>query len=164
MTFFTIINNNHIKMNHSTMNHKGTIYLRDTVWYQSEGVIKMGCVKDLTNINHIDDEVICGEYILVIEIPSERVKIFNNLLKTHFKKYYIYKDYGNDFYNRCINDLIEPFLKSLKTEYKVLSKEEIDIFERYQKFKNLKNLDHLKKIINNVDIPLFIKKLKEYKK
>jgi len=92
---------------------KGTIYLRDNAWYKIENVIKMGIAsfaKDRSN-TYITGEVERGEYICVIEVPLDKMIFIDKYLKNYFKLYHIYKGGGTEFYNRCIINLIEPYLK-----------------------------------------------------
>jgi superfamily II DNA or RNA helicase len=120
---------------------KGTIYLRDNAWYKMENVIKLGIssfAKDRSN-TYITGEVERGEYISVIEISLDKMKLLDKYLKSYFKLYNIYKGGGTEFYNRCIIDLIEPYLKKINIEYKVLTKEEILVINRCERFRNIPN-------------------------
>jgi len=119
----------------------GVIYLRDNKWYKNENVIKMGITssaKDRSN-NYITGEVERGEYILVIEIPIEKLIQADKWLKDYFKKYHIDKGGGTEFYDRLIIDLVEPFIKSLEIEYKILSKYEIELLTRRDRIRQLIN-------------------------
>ena len=123
---------------------KGTIYLRDNAWYKMENVIKLGIssfAKDRSN-TYITSEVVRGEYISVIEIPLDKMKLLDKYLKSYFKLYNIYKGGGTEFYNRCIIDLIEPYLKKINIEYKVLTKEEILLMNRCERFRNISLFNH----------------------
>jgi superfamily II DNA or RNA helicase len=116
---------------------KGTIYLRDNAWYKMENVIKMGIAtfaKDRSN-TYITGEVERGEYVCVIEIPLDKMKIMDKCLKNYFKSFHIYKGGGTEFYNRCIVDLIEPYLKQLNISYKVLNQEEIHVMNRCERIR-----------------------------
>jgi len=140
---------------------KGTIYIRDNIWYKTENVIKMGIsafAKDRNN-TYITGEVERGEYLLVIEIPLEKMKTLDKFLKSYFKPYHIYKGGGTEFYNRCIIDLIEPYLKTLNIEYNVLTKEEINLMDRCERLRNLSNVNNVKKIFNQLKIKNLIQKL-----
>ena len=146
------------KMNQS----KGTIYLRDNAWYKTENVIKMGIAsfaKDRSN-TYITGEVERGEYICVIEIPLDKMRIMDKILKSHFESYHIYKGGGTEFYNRRIIDLIEPYLKEFNMEHKVLTKEEINLMNRCERIRTIPNIDKVKNIINQLKIKGFIQKLK----
>lgn len=130
---------------------KGTIYLRDNAWYKMENLIKMGITsfaKDRSN-TYITGEVERGEYICVVEIPLYKMHIIDKMLKSYFKPYHIYKGGGTEFYDRVIiDDFIELYLKQLNIEYKVLTKEEINLINRCERLRNLPNIDKIKNIIN----------------
>jgi predicted helicase len=118
---------------------KGTIYIRDNEWFTMRNVFKMGVSSDAKSRSstYITSEPIGGEYVLIILIPLELMKIVDDDLKHHFKHYNIYHKNkktpsGTEFYDRCIIYLIEPYLKQLNIPYKVLTKEEIELIERYE--------------------------------
>ncbi len=141
---------------------KGSVYLRDNPWYKMEDVIKLGIAsfaKDRSN-TYITGEVERGEYISVIEIPLDKMKILDKYLKSYFKLYHIYKGGGTEFYNRCIIDLIEPYLKKINIEYKVLTKEEINLMNRCERVRNIPNVNKVKNILNELKIKNIIKKYK----
>ena len=141
---------------------KGNIYLRDNVWYQQENVIKMGIasfVKDRDN-TYITGEVERGEYIYVIEIPLDKMKSIDKCLKNYFKSYNVYKGGGTEFYNRCIIDLIEPYLRKINIVYKVLTTEEINFLNRCERLRNIPNVDKIKSIFNQLNIKNIIRQFK----
>ena len=141
---------------------KGNIYLRDNSWYKRENVIKMGIasfVKDRNN-TYITGEVERGEYICVIEIPLDKMKFIDKSLKNYFKSYHIYKGGGTEFYNRHIIDLIEPYLKKINIVYKVLNKEEINLMNRCDRLRNIKNVDKVKNLFNQLKLKDIIQKYK----
>jgi predicted helicase len=145
--------------------NKGTIYFRDNAWFKLENVIKMGIAsfaKDRSN-TYITGEVERGEYTSVIEIPLEKMKALDKCLKMYFKPYNIYKGGGTEFYNRCIVDLIEPYLKELKVDYKVLTKEEINTMNRCERIRNIRNVDKIKKIFNELKLKEIIQRYKNKK-
>jgi hypothetical protein len=141
---------------------KGTIYIRDNAWYRMENVIKMGIssfAKDRSN-TYITGEVERGEYLCVIEIPLDKMKIIDKCLKNYFKSYHIYKGGGTEFYNRCIIDLIEPYLKQINLEYKVLNKEEINLMNRCERIRNIRNVYKVKNIFNQLNVQNITQKYK----
>ena len=141
---------------------KGSVYLRDNPWYKMEDVIKLGIAsfaKDRSN-TYITGEVERGEYISVIEIPLDKMKILDKYLKLYFKLYHIYKGGGTEFYNRCIIDLIEPYLKKINIDYKVLTKEEINLMNRCERVRNIPNVNKVKNIFNELKIKNIIEKYK----
>ena len=144
---------------------KGTIYLRDNAWYKMENVIKMGISSTVKNRNntYITGEIERGEYILIVEIPLEKMKILDKCLKTYFKSYHVYKGGGTEFYNRCIIDLIEPYLQQINMEYKILTKEEINITNRGERVSNIPNINKVKQIFNQLNVQNVIQKYKTKK-
>jgi predicted helicase len=147
---------------------KGTIYLRDNVWYKMENVIKMGIAtfaKDRSN-TYITGEVERGEYICVIEITLDKMKFIDKCLKHYFKSFHIYKGGGTEFYDRCIIDLIEPYFKNINIPYKILTKEEINLMNRCERVRNIPNVDKVKKAFNQLKIKNIIQnyKIKRSKK
>jgi len=144
---------------------KGTIYLRDNAWYKMENVIKMGISSTVKNRNttYITGEIERGEYIWIVEIPLEKMKILDKCLKTYFKSYHVYKGGGTEFYNRCIIDLIEPYLQQINMEYKILTKEEINITNRSERVSNIPNINKVKQIFNQLNVQNVIQKYKTKK-
>jgi len=145
---------------------KGNVYLRDNAWYRTENVIKMGIAsfaKDRSN-TYITGEVERGEYICVIEIPLDKMKTIDKLLKTYFGSHNIYKGGGTEFYDRSIIYLIEPYLKNLNIEYKVLTKEEIILMNRCERIRNLRNAIKVKHIFNKINVQNIIQKYKNKKR
>lgn len=147
---------------------KGTIYLRDNAWYKMANVIKMGIAtfaKDRSN-TYITGEVERGEYICVIEITLDKMKFIDKCLKNYFKLFHIYKGGGTEFYDRCIIDLIEPYFKNINIQYKILTKEEINLMNRCERVRNIPNIDKVKKVFNQLKIKNIIQnyKIKRSKK
>jgi hypothetical protein len=99
-------------MNPST----GNAYIRDNEWFRSRNIVKFGVTsyaKDRTS-TYITGEPLAGEYIYVIEIPLDKMKIIDKCLKLYFKPYNVYHiGSGTEFYDRCIIDLIEPYFTHL---------------------------------------------------
>ena len=144
---------------------KGTIYLRDNAWYKMENVIKMGISSTVKSRNtaYITGEIERGEYILIVEIPLDKMRILDKCLKTYFKSYHVYKGGGTEFYNRCIIDLIEPYLQQINMEYKILTKEEINITNRSERVSNIPNINKVKQIFNQLNVQNVIQKYKTKK-
>jgi len=144
---------------------KGTIYLRDNAWYKMENVVKMGISSTVKNRNttYITGEIERGEYILIVEIPLEKMKILDKCLKMYFKQYHVYKGGGTEFYNRCIIDLIEPYLQQINMEYKILTKEEINVTNRSDRVSNIPNITKVKQVFNHLNVQKVIQKYKTKK-
>jgi superfamily II DNA or RNA helicase len=142
-----------------------TIYLRDNAWFRAEGVIKLGIAsspKDRENGGYVTGEVIRGEYIMILEIPRDRMRLIENLLHHEFKDFHDYRGGGTEFYKRCIIDRIEPLLDSLGIEYKRLTKAEIETLHRCEHIPK-KVKEKVKAIIKSTDFPAFIQRLKQAK-
>jgi predicted helicase len=121
----------------------GNIYIRDNPWYRSENVVKLGIAtnaKDRTG-PYITGEVIRGEYLIVVEIPLDKLTEVDKKLKIHFKKYNIYKGGGTEFYDRCILNLLVQYLKTLNIEYNVLSPTQIENMKRVLRNQQFENID-----------------------
>jgi len=144
------------------IHQKGFVYIRDNAWYKMENVYKMGIAsyaKDREG-TYITGEVERGEYICVIEIQLCQMKILDKCLKTYFKPYHIYRGGGTEFYDRRIVDLIEGYLQKTNVEYKVLSKEEIELMNRCERVRNIPNVNNVKKIFNRLNLQNIIQKIK----
>jgi superfamily II DNA or RNA helicase len=141
---------------------KGFIYLRDNNWWQKENVVKMGITtfaKDRNN-TYITSEIERGEYICLIEISLDKMKILDKVLKTYFKVHNIYKGGGTEFYDRCIIDLLVPYLNDTNITFKVLTKDEMNSINRCDRIKNLPNIEIVKKLLNTINIKNIIKQYK----
>jgi predicted helicase len=142
---------------------KGSIYLRDNEWFANRNVIKMGIAsyaKD-RNSTYITSEPLAGEYLVVIEIPLDKMRVIDKYLKLYFKSYNVYHTgSGTEFYNRCIVSLIEPYLKKLNVEYKVLTKEEIELMNRCERLMNIPNIDIIKSAFNKINLRDIIQQFK----
>jgi len=142
---------------------KGAIYFRDNEWYKTENVVKMGVSSSLIDRSntYITGEIIRGEYIYVIEIPLDKINIIDKMTKNYFKQYNIYKGGGTEFYNICIIELIEPYLKQTKLDYRVLTTDEINLLNRTIKIRNIPNLNKVKQFINQISIKTISEKYRE---
>jgi len=141
---------------------KGFIYLRDNNWWLRENVIKMGITtfaKDRNN-TYITSEIERGEYICLIEISLDKMKILDKYLKSYFKSYNIYKGGGTEFYDRCVIKLIEPYLKTMNICFKVLTLDEINSINRCERIRNIPNIENIKKIFNKIKINNIIQQYK----
>jgi hypothetical protein len=133
----------------------GTIYIRDNQWFSQLGLYKVGkatSAKDRGS-TYLTSEPIPGKYVMVVEV-GDKMDIVDKLMKKYFKAYQKYFGGGTEYYDRCIEQLLEPFIKSLNIEYHVLSKPEIDTMERTERFNERKeqfkeNEKHLVKLIHN---------------
>lgn len=114
----------------SVLDSKGSIYIRDNEWWKKENVYKMGkadFAKDRES-PYITGEPIRGEYVLILEMPYNKIKmrLIDNLLKQHFQYLNVNKGGGTEFYERCIKDEIIPFLDKMKIEYVIKDVDDIN--------------------------------------
>lgn len=145
---------------------KGIIYIRDNEWFKRENVIKIGvtsCAKNRSK-TYITGEVERGEYIYGVEIPLNKMKILDKLLKKYFSKYNVYRGGGIEFYKRDIDYkiLIEDYLKLTNIQYRVLDKEEIELFNITERLKEIPNIHKLKILFNKLCIKKNKKLIKPY--
>jgi len=150
------------------MNHlNGTIYIRDNELCRLKNIYKLGMASFAKNRDdtYITYEHEKGEFIFIVEIPINIMKLVDKYLKTYFKSYNNYILYGGtEYYSRSIIDLIIPALDEYKKtcyehfEYKILTKEEILLINRLEQIQNIKNIQNIKKIFNQ----LTIEKLRKY--
>jgi len=127
---------------------KGTVYIRDNEWFKLENVFKLGIAsyaKDRSS-TYITSEVKRGEYVCVIEVPLNKMKILDTCLKNYFKQFHIYHDGATELYDRCIINLIVPYLQNLNIEIRVLSIEEINTMNRCERLVNNLNIIRIKKL------------------
>lgn len=137
---------------------KGSIYLRDSECCQIHNAIKLGITKSIKDraSTYITGEIKRGQYIKVIEIPLSKMRILDKLLKSYFSQYNVYIDGGTEFYSRTIIDMIEPYLQKLNIDYKVLTSEEINLLDRLERMRHLKNMTRIKKIFNSLNLAKII--------
>ena len=138
---------------------KGTIYIRDNELCRLKNIYKLGIASFAKNrddsYNTYEHER--GEFILIIEIPLDKMKIIDNLLKKYLQKERNYIGGGTEYYNRCIIDLIEPYLQQTYIEYKVLTKEEINSMNRRERLTPF--IKKIKIILENLRIKRTNKKI-----
>ena len=69
----------------------GYIYVRDNKWYESENVFKIGISSSIKDREcaYITTEIKRGEFILVIKILLNHMKMVDNMFKCNFKEYNI---------------------------------------------------------------------------
>lgn len=136
--------------NYGNYGKYGYVYLRDNLWFQSEGVLKMGITKCIKNrsTTYITSEIIRGQYLEVFEVPINALRMIDRLLKNYFKSLHVSTTGGGtEFYKREIIGLVEEFLKQTTYYFRKLNEEEISKIERevYQK-------PYAKKIVRFIEI------------
>jgi len=134
----------------TTQQEYGFVYLRDNKWFQIEKVIKLGISAILKDrgCGYITGEPIPGTFIKGFKIPLQDMHKLDRLMKNYFKPYHKYVlGGGTEFYDRCIIDTVEHYLKLLRVNYTLLSEEEINKMERVERLKKLKESITLKKAL-----------------
>lgn len=124
---------------------KSFVYVRENKWYKNEKVVKVGVtsfLKDREN-TYITGEYEKGNYILVIEVPTNKINLIDRLTKSYFKKYNIYNGGGTEFYKNNIVEKIHEYLLKINIDCKVLTEDEIEKLDRKERLNFLVN--HLKK-------------------
>lgn len=147
------------------MNAVGIIYIRINELCSSKNICKLGIASFGKNRDdtYVTYEHKRGHYILVIEIPLDRMKAIDRYLKKSLLKYNNYIDSGTEYYDTCIFDLIEPWLQSTNIQYNVLSKDEIDKMDRCERVRTLPNAKKLAIILDNLVPEKIIAKYKKKK-
>ena len=124
----------------------GYVYFRTNKWYIQESVVKMGITECCYNRNstYKTGEVEPGEYICIIRVPLEKLKIIDLCLKRYFKKFNIYKGGGTEFYSDIIESVKDYLLNNNIIKYNdILSSDEIvnlNIKNRINDLLNFKNM------------------------
>jgi predicted helicase len=145
---------------------KGLIYVRDNELCRLKNIYKQGITSSGKNRDdtYTTYEHARGTFILVIEIPLDKMKKIDKMLKNYLHQYNYYIDSGTEYYDRCIIDLIEPYLQKLNIEYKVLTQEERNSMDRCDRIRNIPNVDKVKYIFNQLNINNIIQKMKDKKR
>ena len=145
---------------------KGIIYIRDNELCRLKNICKQGITSFGKNRDdtYTTYEHARGTFILVIEIPLDKMKNIDKMLKNYLHQYNNYIDSGTEYYDRCIIDLIEPYLQKLNIEYKVLTQEEINSMDRCDRIRNIPNVDKVKNIFNQLKTNNIIQKMKDKKR
>ena len=140
----------------------GIIYIRNNELCVLKQIIKIGITGNGKNRGdaYTTYEHVRGTFIMVIEIPLNKMKLLDKSLKNYFKEYNDYKGGGTEYYKVCVIDKIVPYLESMNIKFKVLSTDEIDTLERKYRLNGIKRRTNISEIIDNLDINRFIQKLK----
>lgn len=143
----------------------GIIYIRINELCMLKNMCKLGIASFGKNRDdtYVTYEHKRGYYILVIEIPLDRMKIIDTCLKNLLIEYNNYIDGGTEYYDTCIFDLIEPWLQLMNIQYNVLSKDEINNMERCERIRTLPNATKLALVLDNLVPEKIIAKYKRAK-
>jgi len=131
----------------------GSIYIRFHPSYEIHNAYKMGKAINIVerDTQYATGEIERGYFVVVFEVPIEKMGIIERLLQNEFRKFNIKYDAGTEFYDKKIITLIEPYLNTLGIKYKKLSKQEID---------NLVRRNRVRKTLKKINIQSLIDILK----
>lgn len=110
---------------------EGYIYIRTHSSYDIFNAYKLGKTENLKerDSTYITGEIERGKFIKVLKFENKNIidKV-EKLLISYFKSQnlYIYVNGGVEFFNKKINDIIEPFLIDNNYTFHILSQEEIN--------------------------------------
>jgi hypothetical protein len=131
----------------------GYIYVRNHESYDIDDACKIGKTNNIPerDSQYATGEIKRGYFETVFEVPIEKVGIIERLLQNKFHELNIKYDAGTEFYNKQIITLIEPYLNSLRVQYKKLTKQEIS---------NLVRCNRVRKTMKKINIQSLIHMLK----
>ena len=144
----------------------GYVYIRTNELCGSKNVVKLGITATSPQIREYGYNTYehkKGYYIAIYEISIANIKFIDNLLKYEFKGYNDYIDAGTEYYNPIIIDKIEPYLKSIQIDYKIINIEEMEALQREDQFQQIKESLQKKGILQKWNEQLF-KKLDQIQK
>ena len=132
----------------------GYIYIRNHPSYDIYDACKLGKTNNIPerDTQYATREYRRGYFENLFEVPIEKMDIIERLLQNEFSELNIKYDGGTKFYNKKINNLIEPYLIKLKIKYRKLSKQEINDLLRINRVKNMMkkvNIQSLIKILKS---------------
>lgn len=134
----------------------GYIYLRNHLSYHYYNAYKLGKTYNIPSrdIQYATNEIDRGYFKSVYELPINKMDLIERLLQYHFQHLNIKHNGGIEFYHKSIIEMIEPYLVTLKINYKKLSKDDIS---------NLLRPIRVKQTLQKINIKLLIKYLKQNK-
>lgn len=93
----------------------GYIYIRNHESYEKNNACKLGKTINIPerDSNYATGEIKRGHFEYVYEVPQSKMSIIERLLQCEFSHYNIKHDAGQEFYDKQIMELIEPFFKKL---------------------------------------------------
>ena len=82
----------------------GFVYIRDNELCKLKNIYKLGIASFAKNRDdsYITYEHKRGEFICIIEIPLDKLKLIDKMLKNYFTQYNDYIDGGTEYYKTCI--------------------------------------------------------------
>ena len=133
---------------------KGYIYLRENEYWNSYNIYKLGKTQCIPNreSTYKTSEIKLGKFIIVIEIPYEKMDLIEKLLQRYFSNYNIRFNGGIEFFNKEIINHIITYLEKTNIIFKILTESEIKELVRPERIESIKNIIqsiNLKRIIKN---------------
>ncbi len=136
---------------------KGYIYLRENEYWNSYNIYKLGKTQCIPNreSTYKTSEIKLGHFIMVIEIPHDKMDLIEKLLQRYFSNYNIKFNGGIEFFHKEIINHIIHYLEKTNIIFKVLTEMEIKELVRPERINSIKNIIksiNLKRI-NNIIKP-----------
>jgi len=135
------------------------VYIRTNELCHAKNMVKLGITSispKIREYGYTTYEHIKGHYIAIYEIEKTKLHFIDNLLKYEFKKYNNYVNSGTEYYHTDIIDKIEPYLKSIKIQYKIIDINKMDAIQREEQFQNIKDSLRKKGVLQKLnDLLLF---------
>ena len=151
---------NFVKMNKTN----GYIYVRNHPSYDVDYACKIGKTNNIPerDSQYATGEIKRGYFEAIFEVPIEQLGIIERLIQNEFCEVNVKYDAGNEFYNKKIITLIEPYLIILGIKYRKLSKQEISDLVRCNRVKKIFNKINIRSLINILKSKKYIWNEREY--
>lgn len=132
----------------------GYIYLRNHLSYHYYNAYKLGKTYNIPSrdMQYATNEIDRGYFESVYELPINKMDLIERLLQYHFQHLNVKHNGGVEFYHKSIIEMIEPYLITLKINYRKLSKDDIS---------NLLRPIRVKQTLQKINIRLLIQYLKQ---
>jgi hypothetical protein len=124
--------------------NNGYLYARTHSAYDVYDGFKIGITKNIPerDSQYATSEIKRGIFEAVFAVRIEQMRFIENLLKYEFRELNIKHDGGDEFFNKKVISLIEPYLITRGIRYKRLSKQEISDLVRCNRVrKNIKKIN-----------------------
>lgn len=124
----------------------GYIYVRRHTSYDVDDACKIGiseCIPE-RDTTYATSEIHRGYFELVFQVPFKQMKIIERLIQYEFRELNIKDDGGDEFFNKKIISLIEPYLITLGIKYRKLSNQEICDLARTTRVRVRKTFEKIK--------------------
>jgi len=131
-------------------NQIGYIYIRYHESYESNNACKLGKTINIPDrdSHYATGEIKRGHFEYVFEVPLKKMSIIEKLLQCEFSHYNIKHNAGQEFYDKKIMKLIEPYFVKIGIEYRKLEKSEISKLIRIHRIKNIIKKINIQNLIN----------------